>query len=89
VTPFAVKVMPEAEADLGRLATSAQRRILGRLDWLGANAEILRHDALQGDEWSGYYRFRVGDYRIIYQLDRSARLLNVLKVGHRRDVYRG
>jgi mRNA-degrading endonuclease RelE of RelBE toxin-antitoxin system len=43
---------------------------------------------LKGDMWRGCFRYRVWDYRIIYRLDRSARELTVLKVGHRRDVYR-
>jgi len=88
MTSFAVIVTPEAEADISRLATSVQRRVLDRLDWLGTNADIFRHDALQGDEWKGCYRFRVGDYRIIYQLDRTSSVLTVLRVGHRSDVYR-
>jgi mRNA interferase RelE/StbE len=34
------------------------------------------------------YRFRQGDYRVIYSVDDQSRLVDVIKIGHRRDVYR-
>lgn len=55
---------------------------------MGENADLMRHEALQGkEEWRGSFKYRLGDYRIIYALDRSGKKLTVLKVGHRRDVY--
>lgn len=36
----------------------------------------------------GVYRLRIGDYRIIYQIKDSMLLVLVLKIGHRRDIYR-
>ena len=35
------------------------------------------------------YRLRVGDYRVIYQIADAALLVLVVKIGHRREVYRG
>ncbi len=37
------------------------------------------------DQW----RIRVGDYRVIYAIDDDARQVTILRIGHRRDVYRG
>jgi mRNA interferase RelE/StbE len=85
---FEVILTPEAQADIGRLDPSLQTRVLDRLEWMGENAELMRHLALRGEEWAGCFRYRLGAYRIIYHLDRSAHRLVVLKVGHRRDVYR-
>jgi mRNA interferase RelE/StbE len=34
------------------------------------------------------YRIRSGDYRIIYALDDKERIVRILKIGHRREVYR-
>ena len=79
--------MPEAQADVKRLDPDFQARILDKLDWMGENAELLRHRALQGSAWTGCFKYRVGDYRIIYQLNWPAERLLVLKVGHRREVY--
>jgi mRNA interferase RelE/StbE len=36
---------------------------------------------------SQYWRLRVGDYRVIYEIDRSAHTVIVLYVGHRKNVY--
>ncbi|MBN1345940.1 MAG: type II toxin-antitoxin system RelE/ParE family toxin [Phycisphaerae bacterium] len=38
-----------------------------------------------GDE----YRLRVGSYRILYTVDDSGQVVEIIAVGHRRDVYRG
>jgi len=87
MSAFQVILMPEAQADIKRLDPAVQMRILDKLNWLGENARLLRHQALQGQEWSGCFKYRIGNYRIIYQVDWSAERLLVLKVGHRRDVY--
>ena len=84
---FQVILTPEAQADIRRLDPAIQTRILNKLEWMGQNAELLRHQALQGEEWAGCFKYRVGDYRILYQIDWSTEKLFVLKVGYRREVY--
>jgi mRNA interferase RelE/StbE len=78
----------EAQSDLRGIAPATRTRLLDKLEWIGENAEIVQHQALQGDEWKGCYKYRVGDYRIIYKIEHSLTKLTVLKVGHRRDVYK-
>ena len=41
---------------------------------------------LSGD-WSGYYRCRVGDWRVLYRVDDSQARVFVVVIAHRRDVY--
>jgi len=84
---FQVILTLEAQADIKRLDPALQTRLLDKLEWIGQNAELLHHRALRGKEWSGCFKYRVGDYRIIYQIDRPAEKLVILKVGHRREVY--
>jgi mRNA interferase RelE/StbE len=88
MNPLIVVLTPEAQSDILRLDPAIQTRILNRLDWMGENAELLRHQVLRGNEWHGCYKYRLGTYRIIYQLDQSTKRLTVLKVGHRREVYK-
>ena len=38
-------------------------------------------------EWSGYLRYRVGDWRVIYRIDDSTNRVNVVVIGHRREIY--
>ena len=88
MTSFVVILTPEAQQDILRLDVSVQTRILDKLDWMGENAEFIRHQMLKGAEWYNCFKYRVGDYRIVYSLDMANKRLVVLKVGHRRDVYR-
>jgi len=87
MSSFRVILTPEAQQDIRRLDPALQTRILNKLEWMGENARLLRHQALQGREWAGCFKYRIGDYRIIYQMDQPAEKLIVLKAGHRRDVY--
>lgn len=90
--PYQVILTPEAQSDLKNIAPTIRTRLLDKLEWNGKNVELIQHQALQGDEWKGCYKYRVGDYRIIYQMEHPATKLIVklivLKVCHRREVYK-
>jgi mRNA interferase RelE/StbE len=45
-------------------------------------------EPLQGDQFSGLWRFRVGDYRLIAHISDQQVLVLVVRVGHRRNIYR-
>ena len=85
---YVVLLTSSAQADLVQLDNTVRSRLLDKLEWMGDNAELLRHEALQGDEWRGCYRYRVGDYRIIYRLQQATNRLIILRVVHRREAYR-
>ncbi len=87
MNPFTAILTPEAQRDILRLDRTVQNRVLNRIEWISENAELLHHQAMKGDEWHGCFKYRVGDYRIIYQLDQSVPKMVVLKIGHRREVY--
>lgn len=70
-----------------RLDRTVAARIGERLAWLGQNTEAIPAQALRG-ELSGLFKFRVGDYRIVYEPLPDERILVVHAIGHRRDVYR-
>ena len=38
-------------------------------------------------EWAGYLRYRVTDWRVIYRIDDSTNRVNVVVIGHRREIY--
>jgi len=86
--PYVVFLTPEARDDLVRLDDAVRTRLLDKLTWMGDNADLLRHEALQGEQWKGCYRYRVGDYRVIYRLQPANGKLVILRVAHRREVYR-
>ncbi|QVL48694.1 MAG: type II toxin-antitoxin system RelE/ParE family toxin [Thiocapsa sp.] len=84
--PWKAALKPRAKRQLAKLDRSVQKRLLDFMDRLSGRddpRELGR--ALQGHHQ--LYKFRVGDYRIIAQIQEEA-LLVVVKLGHRREVYR-
>ncbi|WP_284757370.1 type II toxin-antitoxin system RelE/ParE family toxin [Agrobacterium sp. fls2-241-TYG-188a] len=45
-------------------------------------------EALQGSELGNYWRYRVGDYRILCDIQDNRLVVLVIEIGHRREVYR-
>ncbi|MCD4687010.1 MAG: type II toxin-antitoxin system RelE/ParE family toxin [Anaerolineae bacterium] len=84
--PYTLQFSDRALASLKRLDKTVAQRMLSKLEWLAANAAVITHVPLTGD-WGGFYRLRVGDYRVIYRLDRDNCLIMVEIIGHRREVY--
>ena len=76
-----------AAKELASLPKAAQSRIRTRLLALVENPSPKGAKALQGHP--DLFRLRVGDYRIIYRVDGRELLVLIIKVGHRRDIYRG
>jgi len=58
--------------------------IRAALDSIAANPAS--GEPLQG-ELSKYWKYRVRRFRIVYQIDRKARLVRIISIGHRREVY--
>jgi mRNA interferase RelE/StbE len=69
------------------LDPSVARRIISRLNWFSENFEQIRITQLTGD-FTGLYKFRVGDYRIIYSIDHTTKTIKILDVVHRKDAYK-
>jgi mRNA interferase RelE/StbE len=71
--------------DLRPIPNRDIRRILQRIDGLAEDPRPVEAEKLSGDE---KYRIRQGDYRILYTIEDDIATVTVVKVGHRRDVYR-
>jgi len=84
-----VEVSQTAARQIAKLQRPAQQRIYAFLtDKLESCVDPRAHGkALQGDK-RGLWRYRVGDYRLICDLQDRRLLVLVLIVGHRKDVYR-
>ncbi len=73
------------ERDLRRIPTSDVRRILAAIDPLSEDPRPVLSEKLSGQE---KYRLRVGHYRIIYEIRDADVIVAIVKIGHRKDVYR-
>jgi mRNA interferase RelE/StbE len=60
--------------------------MLASIETLAFQPRPRRSQKLTGSESS--YRIRVGDYRILYEVDDQSRIVSVFAIGHRREVYR-
>jgi len=71
--------------DLRALAKKDVRRVLKRIDTLADNPRPTDCEKLSGQ---ARYRVRQGVYRIVYEIQDDSLVVVIVKVGHRRDVYR-
>ena len=83
---YNIEVLPTAKRQLDRLPADIQRRIAKAVDQLRENPRPVGAIKLTGN--GGLYRVRSGDYRIVYRIEDNRLLVLVVKVGHRREVYR-
>lgn len=71
--------------DVKGIPATDMKRILGRINALAEDPRPPSSIKLSGKE---YYRIRQGDYRIIYEIIEERVVIVVIKIGHRRDVYK-
>ena len=84
---YKVALKPSADKDLKRLPINIQKRIAKKLNYFLQQKEPLDYAVpLIGNGKVGDYRFRIGDYRIVFDLVGTN--MTILMVEHRRDVYR-
>ena len=83
---YQVLIKGSARKELAALSLPLQKRIDTRIRSLSENPRPSGVKKLAGDE--NLYRLRVGAYRIIYQIQDKALLVLVIKLSHRREVYR-
>jgi mRNA interferase RelE/StbE len=83
---YQVEFRPTAAQDFDNLDQAVADRLLKKLRWLAENFDSVRPEPLSG-LFSGLFKLRVGDYRVIYQANREKKVLTVRLVGHRREIY--
>lgn len=80
-----MRLVPSAAREYRRLQGSLRERIGAAVDGLMSNPGPVGCVGLAGRD---DYRIRVGDYRVVYAVDDSARVVLVARIAHRREVYR-
>jgi mRNA interferase RelE/StbE len=85
VASYNVQIKRSAAKELETLPLKDRRRVVRRIHALAAEPRPAGCEKLSGLE---KYRLRQGDYRVLYSVDDAARAVIVVKIGHRRDVYR-
>ena len=85
MTRYTIETTQKVKKQIGKLTPLTKFRIANSL-------ENLASDPYKGKmlkaQLKGLYSYRIGDYRIIYRIIKNQLIIQVIKVMHRRDVYR-
>ncbi len=85
-TPWKVVWNEKVHNDLSAVDKSTAAKIIDRVEGYLTQDPVNLGKPLSG-HLAGIFRYRYGDYRILYVLDYAAQTITVLGVGHRRKVY--
>jgi len=85
VASYSLFIKPSAAKELEGLPFAQRRRVVARVRGLGTDPRPHGCEKLSGEE---KYRLRQGPYRVLYMIDDDEREVVVVKIAHRRDVYR-
>jgi len=87
---FEIEFDPDALKDLKQLDKPVQQRLIGFLKERVAPLKDPRQigETLTGATLGNYWKYRVGDWRIICDIQDKRIVVRVLRVGNRRDIYR-
>ena len=82
---YSIETKPSFDRAFDRLPGEVQRRVTACIELLADTPRPFGCKKLTGE---ALYRARVGSYRIVYEIRDAVLLIVVVKVGHRREVYR-
>jgi mRNA interferase RelE/StbE len=87
---YRVEVSARAESQLATLDATIGASIERKIVWLAENASAMVHRRLAGmpDDLTGLCKMRIGDWRILYWIYHSEKVIRVYRIQHRSEVYR-
>lgn len=90
MSSFRVEIGKRADAQLAELDAVIGASVERRMQWLAENAEAMVHRRLVGmpEDLSGLCKLRIGDWRILYWVYPSQKLVRIYRIQHRSEVYR-
>lgn len=83
---FRVELSATAERQLRKLERNDQVQVVGAIQRISTNPRPRGSRKLRGYE--DVFRIRTGVFRIIYSIEKGRLLIIILKLGHRKDIYR-
>jgi mRNA interferase RelE/StbE len=85
VGSYAVRFKPSARNEIEDLPNPLLQRVFSKIEALAHNPRPAGCKKLRNS--TDLWRIRVGDYRVVYSIDDGRKVIEVLRVRHRRDVY--
>lgn len=80
-----LNITRSAQKELDKIPDEIALRISNKIFEIGENPYLHGYQKLGGGKG---YRLRIGDYRVIYIVDQVAKVVDIIKVRHRKEVYR-
>ena len=84
---YRVAYLPSVIEDLLATEKGMAQRLFDKTKWLASNVENLRHETLDAD-LPGIAQYAVGDWRILYSIDRDDHVVDIHRIGTRGKLYR-
>ena len=82
---YKIQIKPSAKRELFKLPKKDLQRVVNKIRSLSLNPRPSGCEKLSGEE---KYRVRQGNYRIIYSIEDQQLIVIVVKIGHRKEVYK-
>ena len=82
---YKIQIKPSAVKELEKLPKKDIQKIINKIQSLSSEPRPSNCEKLSGDE---KYRVRQGNYRIVYSIEDDKLIIFIIKIGHRRDVYK-
>lgn len=83
---YRIAIKKSAAKSLKKIPKADQKRIADKIDSLAEGPPNPDTTKMKGN--NPFHRVRVGDYRIIYEIQDEVLIILIVKIGHRRDIYR-
>ena len=83
---YRVTYLPSILDDLHTTDQNMAQRLLDKTKWLASNVANLRHDPLHED-LPGLIQYAVGEWRILYSIDRVEHLVHIYRIATRQELY--
>jgi len=85
VGKYSVEVKPAARKELEALSDPVLARVIRKLESLADVPRPAGCKKLKG--YKDMWRIRIGDWRVVYFIDETVKLVSILRIAHRREVY--
>lgn len=82
---YKIEFKKTATKELNSLPNKEIKKIINAINQLVVNPRLTNSKKLSASE---YYRIRVGDYRILYEIKDQLLIIYIIKIAHRKDIYR-
>jgi len=82
---YKIQILKSADKTLRNVARKERVKIVEQISQLAENPRPFGCKKLRGTE---FYRIRIGDYRVIYKIEDDVLLILVIRIGHRKDIYK-